>query len=40
VARTKERKIRRQERLDWHNKDYRLHKQQGLPPGAGELVLK
>jgi hypothetical protein len=42
VALAKERKIRRQERLDQHDKNYQLREQQGLPlppAGAGELVL-
>jgi hypothetical protein len=35
AARAKERKIRKQEHLDRHNEDYRLHEQQDLSPPPG-----
>jgi hypothetical protein len=38
AARAKERKIRRQEHLDQHNKDYQLRKQLGLSPSPALVI--
>jgi hypothetical protein len=41
VALTKERKIKRCERLEQHNEEYRLREQQRSPPvGVGEFVVR